>query len=179
MLKHPKRVFRPLFKSLNLFSYEKSGKVRKNFRPKNLGVGIWVKDCNGTSKVGFHAVTYWGYVFCVQSNRKHLKMWRQVTTLARNLLTPPHLVLRHRKIEKTWNLFRSIRNLLKFKKSISLILYEVYFCLSQKIFSPWRYLFLWRLRYLHFYISDLGNPEHDLRCGNDGISLYNSLARVL
>ena len=39
MLKHPKRVSRPLFKSLNLFSYEKSGKVRKNFPTQKFGGG--------------------------------------------------------------------------------------------------------------------------------------------
>ena len=39
MLKHPKRVSRPLFKCLNCFSYEKSGKVRKNFPTQKFGGG--------------------------------------------------------------------------------------------------------------------------------------------
>ena len=39
MLKHPKRVSRPIFESLNRFSCEKSGKVRKKFPNQNFGGG--------------------------------------------------------------------------------------------------------------------------------------------
>ena len=39
MLKHPKRVSRSLFKSLNQFSYEKSGKLIKKFPTQNFGGG--------------------------------------------------------------------------------------------------------------------------------------------